>query len=242
MWFSSNLGFPCSCSKEVSAAILFELSENEQRCDEPIQPQELYRAASISDKSTIKVRKLQKLLWSRDNQQLSTPFAQALLCGLIFIILNKTYYRTPVFIYIYQNKYEQVYNVSVCRGTTYSIFLFWMYTIKIHFPCLTICMLSYESQRRGLYLLFTIRWQHSRQNVVRIENGGKMGLNPRAYPSRVQTQICTQKNLPQPLSIQIMKRKKKKRGKGLDGHSSNGSTVAFFGGRFPSWLIFAFLV
>ena len=24
-----------------------------------------------------------------------------------------------VFIYIYQNKYEQVYNVSVCRGTTY---------------------------------------------------------------------------------------------------------------------------
>ena len=119
----------------------------------------------------------------------------------------------PVFIYIYQNKYEQVYNVSVCRGTTYSIFLFWMYTIKIHFPCLTICMLSYESQRRGLYLLFTIRWQHSRQNVVRIENGGKMGLNPRAYPSRVQTQICTQKNLPQPLSIQIMKRKKKKEGK-----------------------------
>ena len=118
-----------------------------------------------------------------------------------------------VFIYIYQNKYEQVYNVSVCRGTTYSIFLFWMYTIKIHFPCLTICMLSYESQRRGLYLLFTIRWQHSRQNVVRIENGGKMGLNPRAYPSRVQTQICTQKNLPQPLSIQIMKRKKKKEGK-----------------------------
>ena len=86
-----------------------------------------------------------------------------------------------------------------------------MYTIKIHFPCLTICMLSYESQRRGLYLLFTIRWQHSRQNVVRIENGGKMGLNPRAYPSRVQTQICTQKNLPQPLSIQIMKRKRKKR-------------------------------
>ena len=38
----------------------------------------------------------------------------------------------PVFIYIYQNKYEQVYNVSVCRGTTYAIFLFWMYTIKIH--------------------------------------------------------------------------------------------------------------
>ena len=51
---------------------------------------------------------------------------------LIHISTNFPKWTIPVFIYIYQNKYEQVYNVSVCRGTTYSIFLFWMYTIKIH--------------------------------------------------------------------------------------------------------------
>ena len=116
-----------------------------------------------------------------------------------------------------------------------------MYIIKIHLPGLTVCMML-ESQRWGWYLN-TMRWQHSWQNVDRIEKCGKNRVEPWSLPLKGSTLKIHNNTCPRvSLSIQNGKRKRKvkeKDWKGLDGHSWNGSTVAFFGGGFPFLLLAA---
>ena len=79
-----------------------------------------------------------------------------------------------------------------------------MYIIKIHLLGLTVCMML-ESQRWGWYLN-TMRWQHSWQNVDRIEKCGKIGLNPGALTPQGLNPKDPQKYGPLSLSIQNGKR------------------------------------
>ena len=84
-----------------------------------------------------------------------------------------------------------------------------MYTIKIHLPSLTVCMLL-ESQRWRSYLHKQYVDNILGKMLTGLKNVDKMGLNPRAYPPRVQPQKNHKFNTCSYLCLFKMGKRKKK--------------------------------
>lgn len=89
-----------------------------------------------------------------------------------------------------------------------------MYIIKIHLPGLTVCMML-ESQRWGWYLN-TMRWQHSWQNVDRIEKCGKNRVEPWSLPLKGSTLKIHNNTLPVSLCLFKMEKEKESKRKRLE--------------------------